>query len=53
MQTLFNNKNAALVANVGTLIEPTTRAQYLAGATVPTNLFSHPDQQLEWQNAAQ
>ena len=53
IQTLFNNKNAALVANVGTLIEPTTRAQYLAGATVPTNLFSHTDQQLEWQNAAQ
>ena len=53
VQTLFNNKNAALVANVGTLIEPTTRAQYMAGATVPTNLFSHTDQQLEWQNAAQ
>ena len=53
IKTLFNSKNAALVANVGTLIEPTTRAQYLAGATVPTNLFSHTDQQLEWQNAAQ
>ncbi len=53
VQTLFNNKNVALVTNVGTLMEPTTRAQYLAGATVPTNLFSHTDQQLEWQNAAQ
>lgn len=53
IQTLFNNKNAALVTNVGTLMVPTTRAQYLAGATVPTNLFSHTDQQLEWQNAAQ
>ena len=53
IQTLFNSKNAALVQNVGTLMEPTTRAQYLAGATVPTNLFSHTDQQLEWQNAAQ
>ena len=53
IQTLFNSKNAALVANVGTLMEPTTRAQYMAGATVPTNLFSHTDQQLEWQNAAQ
>jgi uncharacterized protein (DUF1501 family) len=38
---------------VGTLLQPTTRAQYLAGSTVPTNLFSHTDQQLEWQNAAQ
>ena len=51
--TLFNSKNAAIVANVGTLTEPTTRAQYLAGAVVPSNLFSHPDQQTEWQNAAQ
>ena len=53
VQTLFNSKAAALVTNVGTLIEPTNRAQYLAGATVPTNLFSHTDQQLEWQNASQ
>lgn len=53
VQSLFNSKAAALVTNVGTLIEPTTRAQYLAGTTVPTNLFSHTDQQLEWQNASQ
>jgi uncharacterized protein (DUF1501 family) len=53
IQTLFDNKNAAIVANVGTLIEPTTKAQYLAGTDLPTNLFSHPDQQLEWQNASQ
>jgi len=52
MQSLFNSGNAAIVANVGTLIQPVNRAQYLAGATVPTNLFSHPDQQEEWQNAA-
>ncbi len=53
VQTLFNNKAAALVTNVGTLQQPTTRAQYQAGTTVPTNLFSHTDQQLEWQNASQ
>ena len=53
VQALFNSSNAALVANVGTLLQPTTRAQYLAGSTVPTNLFSHSDQQLEWQNASQ
>jgi uncharacterized protein (DUF1501 family) len=53
IQTLFDNKNAAFVANVGTLIEPTTKAQYKAGTGLPTNLFSHPDQQLEWQNASQ
>jgi uncharacterized protein (DUF1501 family) len=52
VQTLFNGGNAALVTNVGTLTQPLTRAQYLAGTTVPSNLFSHPDQQEEWQNAA-
>jgi uncharacterized protein (DUF1501 family) len=31
IQTLFDNKNAAFVANVGTLIEPTTKAQFQAG----------------------
>lgn len=50
--TLFGNSNVAMVANVGTLVAPTTKAQYQSGATVPTNLFSHSDQQLEWQNAA-
>jgi uncharacterized protein (DUF1501 family) len=53
IQTLFNSNTAAFVANVGTLVQPLTRAQYQAGQTAPTNLFSHPDQQLEWQNAAQ
>jgi uncharacterized protein (DUF1501 family) len=53
IQALFNSNAAALVTNVGTLITPTNRTQYLAGQTVPTNLFSHPDQQLEWQNASQ
>jgi uncharacterized protein (DUF1501 family) len=50
---LFDSKAAALVTNVGTLVTPTTKTTYKSGATVPTNLFSHPDQQLEWQNASQ
>ncbi len=54
IQSLYNSGNAAIVANVGTLIQPTTRTTYLANQVVtPMNLFSHPDQQLEWQNAAQ
>jgi uncharacterized protein (DUF1501 family) len=53
VQALYNSGNAAIVANVGTLTAPITRAQYLAAnANVPNNLFSHPDQQEEWQNAA-
>jgi len=51
IQALFNSGNAAFLANVGTLLQPTTRAQYLANAvTTPGNLFSHPDQQSEWHS---
>ena len=54
IQALYNSGNVAIVSNVGTLIQPTTRTAYLGGkAVTPSNLFSHPDQQLEWQNAAQ
>ncbi len=54
LQALYNSGNMALLTNVGTLLHPTTKAQYLASAvTPPTNLFSHPDQQSEWQNQAQ
>lgn len=52
VQTLFNGGNAALVTNVGTLVQPMTRSLYLQGQNLPSNLFSHPDQQIEWQNAA-
>jgi uncharacterized protein (DUF1501 family) len=50
---LFDSNAAAIVTNVGTLIAPINKTQYQHGAVVPTNLFSHPDQQLEWQNASQ
>jgi uncharacterized protein (DUF1501 family) len=53
VQSLYNSGAAAIVTNVGTLIQPTTRSSYLGKNVVtPSNLFSHPDQQLEWQNAA-
>jgi uncharacterized protein (DUF1501 family) len=54
LQTLYNNGTAAIVANVGTLVQPLTATQYQNGTVAPpVNLFSHPDQQLEWQNASQ
>ena len=50
LQTLFNQGRLAVLANVGTLIQPTTKAQYLAkSVAVPTSLFSHNDQQSTWQ----
>lgn len=52
MQTLFNAGKAAVVANVGTLAQPITKAQYNAGSVPrPTNLFSHSDQQFLWNTA--
>jgi uncharacterized protein (DUF1501 family) len=49
---LFNAGRVALMANVGTLAAPITRAQWNAGrptVPVPLQLFSHSDQQGAWQ----
>ena len=41
---------ATIVANVGPLVAPVTRAQIAAGsAALPAKLFSHNDQQSTWQ----
>ena len=49
---MFSSKELAVVANVGSLVQPLTRAQYQAQqAPVPLNLFSHSDQQLQWQTS--
>lgn len=50
LQTLFNQGRLAVLANVGTLIQPTTKTQYQTRSVpVPTSLFSHNDQQSTWQ----
>ena len=52
LASMFSNKDLAVVANVGSLVQPTTRAQYLGQATpLPVNLFSHSDQQVQWQTS--
>jgi uncharacterized protein (DUF1501 family) len=50
MQALFNQNKAAILANVGTLLAPTSQAQYNAGQR-PLSLYSHSDQQAQWQSA--
>jgi uncharacterized protein (DUF1501 family) len=43
---------AALVVNAGPLMVPTTKAQWQARSVpLPENLFSHSDQQAQWQSA--
>src|SRR6266481_5731535 len=52
LQSLFNQGHLGIVANVGTLVAPITRAQYLyGGAAVPPQLFSHSDQSVQWQTS--
>ena len=52
LASLYNNKNVAVMVNVGTLVTPLTQAQYKnQQAAIPSNLFSHLDQQTEWQTS--
>lgn len=50
LQSLFNQGRLAVLANVGTLIQPTSKTQYQSKTVpIPTSLFSHNDQQSTWQ----
>ena len=49
LQALFEAGDAAIVTNLGPLIEPTTRDQFYQGSVaLPPQLFSHNDQQDQW-----
>ena len=50
---LFQQNRLAVLANVGMLVQPTTKAQYRARSVpLPGQLFSHNDQQSSWQSGA-
>lgn len=52
MQNLFESEDLAFISNIGTLTEPLSREQYEQGtAGMPLGLFSHSDQQQQWQTA--
>jgi uncharacterized protein (DUF1501 family) len=52
LRNLFNQGQFAVLANVGTLAYPMTKAQYQNGSVPrPMQLFSHNDQQVEWQSS--
>lgn len=50
LQTLFDQRKLAVLANVGTLVQPTSKTSYVAGQ-VPLSLYSHSDQQAQWQSS--
>ncbi len=48
----FADGKMAMLLNVGTLVAPVTQAEYKAGgAAIPPYLFSHNDQQVQWQTS--
>src|SRR6266446_5881201 len=49
LAALYNSNNLALLTNVGTLIKPLSKTAYQQRTGVPDNLFSHSDQQDQWQ----
>ena len=50
LQSLFTQRKLAILANVGTLVAPTSKTQYQA-KQVPLSLYSHSDQQAQWQSS--
>lgn len=51
LQQLYQSGTAAFVTNVGPLVEPTTKNDFLGGSVVlPPQLFSHNDQQDQWHS---
>ena len=53
LHALFEEGNAAIVGNVGPLLQPLTRTEWEAETTpVPKRLFSHNDQQSTWMASA-
>ncbi|HTN48748.1 MAG TPA: DUF1501 domain-containing protein [Burkholderiaceae bacterium] len=50
LKAIYDAGRAAVLANVGTLVVPTSMAQYRARSVpLPPSLFSHNDQQSVWQ----
>lgn len=51
IQNLFESNKLAFISNIGTLVEPSTKQQLIEGTVeTPLGLFSHSDQQQQWQS---
>ena len=51
LQTLYQQRKLAVLCNTGTLVQPLTRTSFLNNAPRPEHLFSHSDQQVQWQSS--
>ncbi|MFT7723283.1 MAG: DUF1501 domain-containing protein [Roseateles sp.] len=52
LRSWYEAGQVAILANVGPLVRPITKAEYSAGINVPAKLFSHNDQSSTWQSLA-
>jgi uncharacterized protein (DUF1501 family) len=52
LKQLFDQRDLAVISNVGTLLAPTTKTDYQTRTNRPPQLFSHNDQQSLWQSSA-
>lgn len=52
LHSLFENGNAALISNVGTLIEPIMKSDFENNfSKIPLGLLSHSDQAMQWMTS--
>lgn len=52
IKQLYDQQKVSFIANVGTLVEPTTRDQINnQQVRLPVGLFSHSDQAMQWQTS--
>ncbi len=51
LQSLFESGNLSFITNVGSLVRPTTMADYNSNQQIPYGVFSHSDQQEQWQTS--
>ena len=51
IRDLYNEGDAAMIANVGALIQPTTLSDVNSRKKLPLGLYSHSDLQQHWQTA--
>lgn len=51
LQTLFNSGKLSFIANIGSLLRPTTMTDYNSRYQLPQGLFSHSDEVRSWQTS--
>jgi uncharacterized protein (DUF1501 family) len=51
IKALYDQGKVAMLGNVGTLVRPTTLADYKASIALPHQLYSHLDQSVQWQSS--